>query len=345
MIDEICAIETWIAKGSRCALATVTQTWGSSPRPAGSSMAIREDGAVVGSVSGGCVEGAVIEAARSSIRDGKAAVLEFGSIEPEAVWAVGLSCGGSIRVLVEPIPDGGEHPDGLATWQEIANRLRDRTPFVAVVRLESGRVERALLDPETGEGGVGLPAEVRASALEHYEKRESGEAELAGETYFFHVHARPDRLLIVGGSHIAIPLVAFARELGFETLVVEPRAAFAGADRFPAAPERILNAWPGEALPSIGLDEDTYAVVLTHDPKIDDEALRILLKSPAAYIGALGSRTTHADRRQRLLAEGFSEAELGRIHGPIGLDIGARTPEEIALSIIAEIVKVRRGKE
>lgn len=291
--------------GQRFAIAVVTHTWGSSPRPVGSMMAVSEDGAIAGSVSGGCVEGAVIEAAHRVMASGLGETLSFDQLNSEDIWSVGLSCGGKIEVLVT-LPD--------KAWIEAFEMARRRERFFLYVgeneAVASARTIRRLRD-------------------------EAGR--------FEYEHRRPERLIVVGGVHIAVPLLGLARQLGFETVLIEPRPQFASPERFPSAPDQILGMWPAEALAKCGVDEETYAVLLTHDPKIDDAALRILLRSPVRYIGALGSRTTQAQRRERLLGEGFTEGEIGRIHGPIGLPIGAKTPEEIAVSVIAEMVQVRRA--
>lgn len=278
------------------AIAIVVETWGSSPRPAGSMMAVTASGQVAGSVSGGCVEGAVIETAHEVLRTGVARELEFSELKPEDVWAVGLSCGGRIQVLVVPADD--------PAMREARDRAARREPFG--LRIEGTRV-----DVTAEPASLNYPA--------------------------------PERLVVVGGVHIAIPLVAFAKELGFETILIEPRTSFADPARFPVPPDRIEAGWPGVVLEGLGVDASTYAVLLTHDPKIDDQALRLLLRSPAAYIGCLGSRTTQAQRRERLRAEGFTEEEVARIRGPVGLSIGAKTPAEIAISIVAEIVQIRRS--
>ena len=202
-----------------------------------------------------------------------------------------------------------------------------------VTRLESGDrwiwPQDELPEPQASQAGEALAMRVS------FER----------EGWFFHVVSPPDRLLIIGAAHIAVPLVRFAKSLDFEVVVVDPRSALATAERFPDAPDQMVVAWPDDALPSLALDGSTYAVVLTHDPKIDDAALINLLRSPVAYIGALGSRVTQQKRRTFLLESGFSETEIGRIHGPVGLNIGARSPEEIAVSIMAEIIQVRRAPE
>ncbi len=281
----------------RIAIAIVVETWGSSPRPVGSMMAVTQDGRIAGSVSGGCVEGAVIETALRVIESGAAEELEFKELSPEDVWAVGLSCGGRIKVLVVP----ASHPAMVGARSKAATRQ----PFG--LRISDTEIKIV----GVGEG-LSYPA--------------------------------PERLLIIGGVHIAVPLLSMARELGFETILIEPRSSFADAARFPVPPDQVFATWPSAILgKEVEVDASTYAVLLTHDPKIDDQALKFLLKSDAAYIGCLGSRTTQAQRRARLAEEGFTEAEVARIHGPVGLAIGAKTPAEIALSIMAEIVQTRRA--
>jgi xanthine dehydrogenase accessory factor len=175
-------------------------------------------------------------------------------------------------------------------------------------------------------------------------ERKSTELDAEGRRYFIHVLPTRERLIIVGAVHIAIPLVKFAKELGFETVVIDPRPALASAERFATEPDSMIAQWPEQALSGVEITPETYTVVLTHDPKIDDVALEAFLRSPAAYIGALGSRVTQEKRRKYLREKGFSDEDLARIHGPVGLNIGARSPEEIALSIAAEIVQVRRGR-
>lgn len=285
-------------EGQPVAIAIVVETWGSSPRPVGSMMAVTPDGRIAGSVSGGCVEGAVIDTALRVIGSGQPEELEFKELSPEDVWAVGLSCGGRIKVLVILASD-----PAMAGAREFAS---SRRPFSLAI---NGLA--VTLHPGVDSNGLFYPA--------------------------------PERLIVVGGVHIAVPLLAFARELGFETILIEPRASFADAARFPVPPDQVFAAWPGDVLgTAVEVDASTYAVLLTHDPKIDDQALQFLLRSEAAYVGCLGSRTTQAQRRERLTAEGYLAEEVGRIRGPVGLAIGAKTPAEIALSIVAEIVQLRR---
>lgn len=301
MHDILPFLDAGRESGKRMAIAIVVQTWGSSPRPAGAMMAVSEDGRVAGSVSGGCVEGAVIKAAMAVIKYGTPQRLEFDELKDEDVWAVGLSCGGRIDIAVFR----ADHEVLLAA----SKRAHSRVPFHLTVEMS----ETPTLALDEGDGiHLGYPA--------------------------------PERLVIIGGVHIAIPLLAFARELEFETILIEPRSTFAQPDRFPVPADRVIESWPAPALEELVLDASTYAVLLTHDPKIDDQALHILLRSEVAYVGSLGSRSTQSQRRDRLAKEGFTEEEIARIHGPVGLSIGAKSPAEIALSIMAEIVQVRRSR-
>jgi xanthine dehydrogenase accessory factor len=333
MRDVLPALERWVAEGRSYALAIVTQTWGSSPRPLGSVMGIRDDGVIVGSVSGGCVESAVIDEALKALQDKQLRELKFDALDADAIWDVGLSCGGSIRVWIDPQPVSRDP----LLWQAITERLSCDRPCVIATSLVP--FEQRLWTPEGAQDGE-LAIRIEGA----YRSRSSGEVEAEGRRWFLHVLPSRERLIIVGAVHIAVPLVRFARELGFETVIIDPRSTFASEERFPSPPDKMISQWPDQTLTAMDITEETYAVVLTHDPKLDDAALKVLLRSPAAYIGALGSRTTQARRRETLSELGFSGDELDRIHGPVGLPIGARTPEEIALAIMAEIVQVRRAR-
>lgn len=333
MRDVLPTLQRWIAEGRAFATATVTQTWGSSPRPLGSVMGVRDDGVIVGSVSGGCVESAVIEAATAALADGMPRELKFDALDENAVWDVGLSCGGSIRVWVDPAP----YARNPVLWDMLLERLACDKPIVIATSLTPHR--HTIWTPDSA-----ADDELSSAAADAYAHKESREVEVDGTRWFLHVLPPRERLIIVGAVHIAVPLVKFAKELGFETTVVDPRGTLASDERFAVSPDIFIRDWPDKALSTMDLTAQTYAVVLTHDPKLDDSALKLLLKSPVVYIGALGSRTTQAKRRKDLGALGFSEAELDRIHGPVGLSIGARTPEEIALAIMAEIVQVRRAR-
>jgi xanthine dehydrogenase accessory factor len=304
----------WHRAGKGAALATVVETWGSAPRRVGSQLAISGEGEIAGSVSGGCVEGAVVAEALDAIEAGRQVMLEYGVSDGDA-FAVGLACGGTIRVLVEPV--GRVLPEEL---------LAD------LVLAREGRVPVAYV---TGPGGRRLEREGHES---RFRMDRSGFDE-DGET-FVAIHNPPLRLIVVGAVHIAQALVPMARIAGYDPVLIDPRESFASAARFPG--ETVLDDWPDEALRGLGLDGRTALVLLTHDPKLDDPALAEALRSGVFYIGALGSARTHAKRVARLAAAGFSEAEIARIHGPVGLDIGAAGPSEIAVSILAEMTRVLR---
>lgn len=315
----------WIKAGKRAVLATVVETWGSAPRPAGSQLAISSDSELVGSVSGGCVEGAVVAEALEAIEDGRCRVLEFGVSDDEA-FAVGLACGGRIRVMVEPL-GVGQGPD-VALIRRLAEARAQRRPVGYVVCTESW--DRLLIDE-----GAGAPlgaAVRRAMALDR-----SGFEEVEGGHWFIGVHNPPLRLIVVGAVHIAQPLLKMARLAGYDAALVDPREAFATEARFPG--ENIVTDWPDEALDRLGLDARTAVVTLTHDPKLDDPAILRALQSDIFYLGCLGSIRTHGARVKRLSEAGVPEGRIARIHAPVGLDIGARAPAEIAVSILAEMTE------
>ncbi|RJF86697.1 XdhC/CoxI family protein [Oleomonas cavernae] len=317
--DEILALAAqWADRDGIAALATVIETWGSAPRPAGSQMAVSRAGDFAGSVSGGCVEGAVIQAAREATGDGQHCILEFGVPDADA-WAVGLACGGRIRILVEPVIAGSD----LA---ELRQAIAARRPTVLETDLETGW--HALRAPEGDADAAQALAADRATLVE------------AGRL-FLNPFNPPLRLVLVGAVHIAEPLARMAALAGYAVTIIDPRRAFARAERFPDV--TLVVDWPDEALPRLGLDTRCAVVTLTHDPKIDDAALAVALRSPAFYVGALGSTRTQATRRDRLRLLGFNDDTIARIHGPVGLNIGARSPAEIAVSILAQMTGKLRG--
>ncbi|RMD95483.1 MAG: XdhC family protein [Calditrichaeota bacterium] len=349
MRDILPEISRWVKKQKPFALATVISTWGSAPRGVGSAMAIGEDLQIAGSVSGGCVEGAVIEEAIQVIKGGQARVLNFG-VDDETAWNVGLSCGGTIRVLVEKALPFSERPLDVEIWKSLHQALTKNRPVVLVTQLpdERSRSKTAhwLVFPDGSLVGdmEGMTAEILDAAHRCYTIRQSQLYPVGEREIFIQVFPARDRLLIIGAGHIAIPLIKFAQELNFETIVIDPRGVFANPERFTVKPDQLICQWPQEVLNNLEINEETYAVLLTHDPKIDDEALKILLKKPVAYIGALGSVKTHKKRIARLQEMGFSLEEIEKIHGPAGLDIQAHSPAEIALSIIGQIVQVKNNK-
>ncbi|WP_369802505.1 XdhC family protein [Pseudorhodobacter sp. MZDSW-24AT] len=312
----------WHREGSGAALATVVETWGSAPRQAGSQLAISGDGQIMGSVSGGCVEGAVVSEALEAMADGTPRLLTFG-VSDESAFAVGLACGGTIKVLVEPVGEGGDRlPAGMLEKLSEAHATREACAYVVTLDTWERKVVLPGADPA-------VDARLRAdrSGVE-----ENGR--------FVAVQSPALRLIVVGAVHIAQPLVAMARHCGFATSVIDPRAAFGSAERFPG--EQILDDWPDEAIQHLAPDARTAVVTLTHDAKLDDPAILAALSSPCFYLGCLGSRRTHAKRLDRLRAAGIAEDALARIHAPVGLDIGAQTPAEIAVSVLGQIIQVLR---
>ncbi|MEM6408745.1 MAG: XdhC family protein [Pseudomonadota bacterium] len=307
----------WHRAGTGAALATVVETWGSAPRRVGSQLAISGQGEIAGSVSGGCVEAAVVVEAMDAIGSGKASLLEYGVSDDEA-FAVGLACGGTIRILLEPVGDA--LPEVMLA--DLVAARAEKEPIAYAVNTDSW--ERALLRPDDG-----LTTRFAADKSGFEEAR------------FIAIHNPPLRMAIIGAVHIAQPLCQMARLAGFAPLVVDPRAAFATEARFPG--ETLSQDWPDEALAAFKLDARSAVVTLTHDPKIDDPAIETALQSDCFYLGCLGSTRTHGKRVARLMEAGFTEEKIARIHGPIGLDIGAQTPGEIASAILSEVILTLRG--
>jgi xanthine dehydrogenase accessory factor len=346
MRDVLSEIERWRAGGEDVAVATVIRTWGSAPRSVGARMAMTASGRIAGSVSGGCVEGAVFDEGTRVLASGRPKRLTFG-VEDEKAWTVGLACGGRIEIFVEKLEDAvfDALRSAIAAERPVAEVTVVRGPERLLGNKFVLETDGAVAFPSGAPSGAGMDEAARRAAGEAFQKGGSrlvpGAA--AGVEYFVDVLSPPPRLIVVGGAHVAIALVAFARTLGFETVVIDPRQAFGNAERFPHA-DSLVSEWPDKALREIGLTSSTAVAVLSHDPKLDDPALSVALRSPAFYVGALGSRKTQEKRRQRLMEAGLSAEELARLHTPIGLDIGGRSPEEIALSVIAEIVAVRNGR-
>jgi xanthine dehydrogenase accessory factor len=346
MNEVIEEIQGWMKAGKATALATVVQVTGSSLRPASSKMALTDQQDIAGSVSGGCVEGAIYEEAQDVLRTGKPKLLRYG-VSDERAWEVGLACGGTIQVFVESCSS----PAWEGVWAAVRDCL-DSHQLAALATVVSGphMGRKLLLWPDGRQvGSLGSPdldAFASASAARGWATRAPAlatysSAEDAADVFLDYL-APPPRLVIIGAVHIAIPLVRIAKTLDFTTIVVDPRSAFASRQRFPHADD-LLVEWPSAALEKLRPDSATYVVCLSHDDKLDLPALRAALDTPAPYIGILGSRKTHAKRLVALREDGLSEDRLERIHAPIGLDLGARTPEEIALAIMAEIVATQHG--
>jgi xanthine dehydrogenase accessory factor len=299
--------ERWLGRGDRVALATVVATRRSAPRPVGSKLIVSEGGELFGSVSGGCVESDVAVQAAEVLASGEPRLLSYGITDDQA-WEVGLPCGGEIDVFVQPLAELPADGDG-----------------VLLTRLEG---ERA------GQTELMRNGDIRASGI----------VELEGERMFAEVLGPPPQLVVVGATDTAEALFRLAGALGWRTVSIDPRPALATEERLPSAGERIV-AWPDEGLERLELNEDTAVVVLTHEERLDVPALTAALASEAFYVGAIGSRKTQAKRRERLLEGGVPEERLERLAGPAGLDLGADTPAETAVSILAEILAVRAGRD
>ncbi|MDZ5648533.1 XdhC family protein [Nitrospirillum sp. BR 11828] len=347
-VDELSilrAVEGWLAQGQAAAIATVIDTWGSSPRPVGSKLAVDAAGTMIGSVSGGCVEGAVVEEALRALEDGEPRLLTFG-VPDERAWEVGLACGGTVRIYVAPVGPGHG-----ATRRRLLSALLAaadaKRPAALVTDLATG--QQTLVEADRQQGETALPDDIRAQVLDALARDRSTlitprdtEGEEAEGEWFAQVWNPPLRLVLVGAVHIAQALAPMARMAGYEVIVVDPRAAFASAARFPdAAGITLVREWPDDAVAALAPDRRTAVVTLTHDAKLDEPALRAALESDAFFIGALGSRKTHQRRLDRMAD--FGPTALERIHGPVGLDIGALTPAEIAVSILAQVTLALRG--
>ncbi|GAB2831427.1 XdhC family protein [Actinocorallia aurea] len=323
----------WHRDGTRYALATVIGTGGSAPRPAGAAMAVAEDGEAVGGVSGGCVEGAVYELCREVLRTGTAVRERFGYAD-ETAFAVGLTCGGTVEVLVQPSPR-----------PEIVEAASGSAPVALAHVLDaSGATLAVLADDHLGttgdaEADAAIAAEARAM-LELGATGVRGVLCRPGLEVFVASSAARPRLLVFGAIDHAAAMATLGGFLGYRVTVCDARPVFATEARFPDAHEVVVD-WPHRYLAAAPVDPRTAIVVLTHDPKFDLPLLEVALRLPVAYVGAMGSRRTHADRLNRLREAGLTPAELSRLHSPIGLDLGGRTPEETALAIAAEITAVR----
>jgi xanthine dehydrogenase accessory factor len=314
----------WLDEHGQAAIATVVSTWGSAPVPAGGQLVVTVDDRFEGSVSGGCVEVDVLVEAADVMASGQPKLLEFG-VSEETAWRAGLPCGGKIKVLVEPLTRAD-----IAMIDAIIEARRTRETVVVTTRIADGKRQLYKSDDD-------VPPEVAnhlASGLIGLIDRPDGEV-------FVQPLVPPLRIIVAGATHIGQVFAELARQVGYSVTVVDPRSAFATKERFGAA--AAMAEWPEASFDKLGLDVRTAVVALTHASHIDDEALTAALRSPCLYIGALGSRGTHAKRLERLAAAGFTPEELQRIHAPIGLAIGAKGPAEIAVSILAELIKVARG--
>ncbi|MER5532690.1 XdhC family protein [Streptomyces mirabilis] len=349
MREILPALERWYAAGSPFGLATVVTVSRSAPRDPGAAMAVGPGDEVVGSVSGGCVEGAVFELAQEVVASGEARLETFGYSDEDA-FAVGLTCGGEITLLIRRVtpaedPSFAAVADSVAAGRPVtvATVIEGPAPLGATLAVWPDDVAGSL-------GSTGLDVAVTADARgelaqgttirRHYGPH--GERREDAVTVFLHSFAPPPRMLVFGAIDYAAAVARIGDFLGYRVTVCDARPVFATAKRFPAGVEVVVD-WPHRYLRGTTTDARTVICVLTHDPKFDVPLLEEALRRPAAYIGAMGSRRTHDDRRKRLIDAGLSEGELSRLRSPVGLDLGARTPQEVAVSVAAEIVALRWG--
>ena len=338
MREVINDIDRWLEEGHKIALATVVQVAGSAPRPTGAALAVTDDARMAGSVSGGCVEGAVVEEGRAVLRADKPRLLNYG-IADEQGWSIGLSCGGIIDVYVRPLPE---------YYPQLRSRIERRQSVGLATRLDTG--ESLMVDEHKTQGTLGDPGldrraaeEIRGMFNADQAKRIALPVGDADADVFLQAWAPPPRLVIFGATHVAVALSALAQVLGYQIVVADAREVFANEERFPNI-DQLIVGWPDEVVEQLEPDSATAVVILTHDPKFEDPLLPKVLQSKAGYIGAMGSRSTNRTRVEKLQAAGFGEDQIARIHAPIGLDIGGKSPEEMALAILAEMVAVRNGK-
>ena len=348
-------LDTWEADAVGIGRAVVVRTFGSAPRPEGAVLLYSDDGRIAGSVSGGCVEGAAAEEIQRARGTGRARVIRYG-ISDEQAWDVGLACGGTIDVLVEPsVPDAvvaaaraslgaGGHGSAVATPLPPDSPPATfgphqpgdgAPPEASIVVSQDGAVQGTL-------GSAALDAALVEAATAALRRGLSETVELGGRSVFIETYPVRPRLVVVGGVEVARSLVRLAHELGFETVVVDGRPAFATAARFPDV-DRLIVGWPDEVANEIELGPNDAVAVLSHDVKFDEPAIIEALRRGCRYVGAVGSRKTQADRRARLLEAGVGPERLAELRGPVGLDLGGRAPAETALAILAEIVAERYG--
>lgn len=332
MVEHIGQLEKWLESGKKLAIARVVSTWRSSPRPSGSSLIVTEDGEMMGSVSGGCVEKAVVARALAVMESGESELAGYGVADEDA-WEVGLSCGGKLDVFIQPFFD-------IALWTELQEAAEKKEGCILLTSLD-GQGENILISPNVP--GNKFDESDLDESLKLYSLRKNGTIEIGDQRYFQHSLPPKPKMILIGSAHIASELTSLAHLYGFETALIDPRDTFAKKTHFESNPGVVHVNWPQEVLPDYSLDRDTYVVILSHDPKIDDEALKLVLRSKVRYVGALGSKKTHARRVARLLGYGFTEEEIARINAPIGISINSHSAAEIALSIIAQVIQSKNS--
>ena len=347
MDNVIAALKKWLDEGRKTAIAIVVNKKGSAMRPLGAKMAINDDSVIVGSISGGCVENAVIVEALACMESGQPKLLHYG-VSDDTAWSVGLMCGGEIDVLLLPINSNEEGSFDRVVVEKISKLQDDRIPFMLLVQLSGKRLGHTLiLENHDGKIDGNAAAWVERSLFPNLEEMMRTETsqiiESAAGKIYVDVGKPAPRLVVIGGAHVSIAFVKMAKLLGYYTILIDPRKTFATDERFPEVDE-MLGDWPVEGFEKIKLNSLDYVLLASHDDKLDLPAASAALKANVTYIGMLASRTTRVRRFELLAQEGFPMEQIEKIHAPVGLDIGARTPEEIALAMLAEITAQRYGK-
>ena len=343
MREVFAEIETWRKKGKSIAIATNVRKDGASLRPLGAKMAMTTGGEIAGSVTGGCIESAVYEQAQAVIHGGAPRLVRYGVPDDERPWEIGLSCGSSLEVFVESL----ESPQWRALYPALKTCLDDnQLAAVGTVIAGAGLGNKIMVWPDGRTlgslGSAALDAEAADWVRERMRIQESGWMSFGASEVFADVLPPPARLIIIGAVHIAMPLVTLAKTLGYRAIVIDPRQAFATRERFPHADE-LITEWPSDTLEKLRPDESTYVVVISHDEKLDNPALKVALSTPARYVGVLGARKNIGKRFAALRELGVTDEQLSRLHAPIGMRLGAVSPEEIALSILAAMVAAKHG--
>jgi xanthine dehydrogenase accessory factor len=338
----------WLDEGKKAALATVIQKQGSALQGVGSKMGVSSDMEMAGSVSGGCVEGAVVQEALRVMNSGQSSVVDYG-ITDETAWSVGLACGGRIKILIQLIYKDGKNGVSREMLEKIIELKASDKPFCFLTEIsDRGTGTSAIISnsklifPKKNPQWLDKAFIKELSFLERTES--SGIIKNNQINIFADIFLPKPRLVIIGAVHIAQSLEKMARICGFSTIIIDPRKAFASLERFQDVDQMVIE-WPTDGLASIELNDRDYLLALSHDDKLDIPALKMALDRKVYYIGMLSSRKTRDGRFELLKSEGYSSNDLKRIHAPVGLDIGARSPEEISLSILAEITAFRYGKE
>lgn len=346
ILENLQKLLDWQSEGKQTALSTVVWKQGSALRSVGAKMAISSEMEMSGSVSGGCVEGAVVQEALKVMKTGDPVLLEYG-IADETAWSVGLACGGTIKVLVQKVDEGDQGELNSHLINNMIELLEIGTPFASLVKIDGKERGEFLLLRDDEAKPEARPAWFDQALLEKVKSLGNTETSeivnAGGQDIFIDIYAPQPRLIAIGAVHIALPLTQMAQITGFTTIVIDPRKAFNTARRFPHVGQRLLK-WPDEGLEAVGLDEKDYLLLLTHDDKLDLPALEMALDRNVRYIGMLSSRQARDKRYQKLEEKGYTREQLQRIHAPVGMDIGGRSQEEIALSILAEMTAVRYGK-